>query len=43
MYAKTREECEKLLKKMIVEVREKIKAEKERLKAEATASKSAPQ
>ena len=43
VYAKTREECEKLLEQMIAEVREKIKAEKERLKAEATASKSASQ
>ena len=43
VYAKTREECEKLLEQMIAEVREKIKAEKERLKAEAAASKSASQ
>lgn len=43
VYAKTREECEKLLEQMIVEVREKIKAEKERLKAEKIASKSAQQ
>lgn len=34
VYAKTREECEVLLKQMIAEVRDKIKAEKERLKAE---------
>ncbi|MCH5325472.1 MAG: hypothetical protein J1E39_09710, partial [Eubacterium sp.] len=43
VYAKTGEECERLLEKMIIEVREKIKAEKERLNAEAIASKSAPQ
>lgn len=43
VYAKTRAECEKLLKQMIVEVREKIKAEKERIKVDKTASKSAPQ
>ena len=43
VYAKTREECEKLFEQMIVEVRERIRAVKERLKAEAAASKSAPQ
>ena len=43
VYAKTREECEKMLEKMIIEVREKIKAEKERLKAEMSASESASQ
>lgn len=34
VYAKTAEECEILLEQMIVDVRAKIKAEKERLKAE---------
>lgn len=33
VYAKTREECEKLLEEMIPKVRAKIKAEKEKLKA----------
>ena len=39
VYAKNREECEQLLEQMIVEVREGIKTEKERLKAEALVSK----
>ena len=43
VYAKTRGECEKLLEQMIVEVRAKIKAEKERLKAEQGTSESASQ
>ena len=34
IYAKTREECEEKLAKMIVEVKARIKADKERLKAE---------
>ena len=34
VYAKTREECERLLSEMIPKVRAEIKAEKERLKAE---------
>ena len=34
VYAKTREECEKLLEEMIPKVRAEIKAEKDRLKAE---------
>ena len=33
IYAKTREECEKLLKQMIIEVRAKIKAEKDSIKS----------
>ena len=37
VYAKTREECERLLDEMIPKVRAEIKAEKERLKAEETA------
>ena len=37
VYAKTREECERLLGEMIPKVRAEIKAEKERLKAEETA------
>ena len=37
VYAKTREECERLLSEMIPKVRAEIKAEKERLKAEETA------
>ena len=37
VYANTREECERLLSEMIPKVREEIKAEKERLKAEETA------
>lgn len=36
VYAKTREECESLLEKMIEEVRAWIKEEKEALKAEQT-------
>ena len=32
VYAKTREECERLLDEMIVEVRQKIQAEKEQMK-----------
>lgn len=39
VYAKTREECERLLSEMIPKVRAEIKAEKERLKAEETAQK----
>ena len=34
VYAKTREECEKLLEEMIPKVRAEIKAEKDRLKEE---------
>lgn len=34
VYAKTREECEKLLEEMIPQVRAEIKAEKDKLKAE---------
>ena len=34
IYAKPREECEEKLAKMIVEVKARIKAEKERLNAE---------
>lgn len=37
VYAKTREECERLLDEMIPKVRAEIKAEKERVKAEETA------
>ena len=37
VYANTREECERLLDEMIPKVRAKIKAKKERLKAEETA------
>ena len=37
VYAKTREECERLLSEMIPKVRAEIKAEKERVKAEETA------
>ena len=37
VYAKTREECERLLDEMIPKVRAEIKAEKERLKAEEAA------
>lgn len=37
IYAKTREECEEKLAKMITEVKAQIKAEKERLKAEQEA------
>ena len=37
VYAKTREECEELLEKMIAEVREQIKEEKRRMKEETTA------
>ena len=36
VYAKTREECESLLEKMIKEVRARIKEEKDALKAEQT-------
>ena len=36
VYAKTREECETLLEKMIEEVRARIKEEKERIKTEPT-------
>ena len=36
IYAKTREECEELLAKMIAEKKAEIAAEKERLKAEST-------
>ena len=36
VYAKTREECETLLEKMIKEVRARIKEEKDALKAEQT-------
>lgn len=43
VYAKTKEECESLLEMMIIEVRTKIKADKERLKAEMIASESTPQ
>ena len=43
VYAETHAECEKLLEQMIVEVRAKIKVEKERLKAKMSASESAPQ
>lgn len=41
VYAKTREECEHLLDKMISKVRAEIKAEKEKLKAEQTAQDEA--
>lgn len=34
-YAKTKEECEVLLEKMIAEVREQIKEEKRRMKEDA--------
>ena len=37
VYAKTREECERLLSEMIPKVRAEIKAEKERLKAQQAA------
>lgn len=40
VYAKTREKCEKLLEEMIVEVREKIKAEKERMKEDQAVNKT---
>ena len=43
VYAKTREECEKLLEQMIVEVRTIIKAEKEQIKTEQRVSKIEPQ
>ena len=36
VYAKTREECETLLEKMIKEVRARIKEEKDALKADQT-------
>ena len=35
-YAKTKEECEALLEKMIAEVRERIKEERRRAKEEAS-------
>lgn len=43
VYAKTKEECEKLLEKMIIEVRERIKDEKRRAKVEASEQKAVPQ
>ena len=43
VYAKTHEECEKLLEQMIVEVRAKIKKEKELMKSEQSVSKIEPQ
>ena len=42
VYAKTREECETLLAKMIEEVKAQISEDKARLKAEASGSGSAP-
>ena len=43
VYAKTSKECEKMLEQMIVEVREKIKAEREMLRTEVSMSESASQ
>ena len=42
VYAKTREECETLLAKMIEEVKAKIREDKARLKAEVDGSESVP-
>ena len=43
VYAKTKEECEILLEKMIAEVKAKIQADKVRLKEEAGDEESEPQ